>query len=199
VEEKFVIKRLDQLRAISDPLRWRLVEALAAKELTIAGLAKQLREPASKLYHHVDILLETGLIRVVRREQKRGTEERSFRAVAKDFTVDDEVFSFEAGEAGPEELIGAVSAALSGVADDLAKAVHAGAVDLRRAGRKVFIETQDFGLTEDEFVELCGKLDQWIDEGKSRSRPGRKSRYRFGVAFFPMTPGERANRKGKPG
>ncbi|MEO8451601.1 MAG: helix-turn-helix domain-containing protein [Gemmatimonadota bacterium] len=198
MEEKFVIKRLDQLRAISDSLRWRLVEALAAKELTIAGLAKQLREPASKLYHHMDILLEAGLIRVVRREQKRGAEERSFRAAAKDFTVDDAVFSFEPGEAGAEELIDAVSAALTGVADDLAKAVRAGAVDLRRDGRKVFIETQDLGLTEQEFIELCGKLDRWIDEGKSRSRPGRKSRYRFGVAFFPTTAVERSHRKGKP-
>jgi DNA-binding transcriptional ArsR family regulator len=188
MRDKFVITRLDQLKAVSDPLRVRLLEALVIREHTITELAKEVGESASKLYHHVDLLHEAGLVEVVARRPKRGTEERWFRAVGKEFTVDDAMFLFgREAERGPEALIELARSLLSGLHEDMAKALRAGRVDPRRPGKRVFLETQEVRLTESEFAGLCRTLDEWIDSARRKSGGrAKRHRYRIGVAFFPL-------------
>jgi DNA-binding transcriptional ArsR family regulator len=177
--------RLDQLRAMSDPLRVRMVERMVAREQTVADLARALGQPISRLYHHTDVLLQAGLVKVTRTRRRRGAEERFFRAVARDYVVDDRIFAFDEPTVGPEGLIELATSTLTGIATELTDAVRASAVDVNRSGRRVFLETQDLGLTEGDFVSLCELLDRWIAEAKGRSTARRRTRYRFGVAFFP--------------
>lgn len=178
--------RPDQLKAMSEPLRIRMVETLVRTELPIADLARRLGQPLSKLYHHVDVLLEAGLIQITRRVQRRGTEERWFRAVAKDYTVDDSIFSFEdAKEPGPEALIELTESVFRGTMEEIAAAARAGTIDQKRPGRRFFLETQTLGLTEADFTDLCERLDGWIDQAKARQRSGKATTYRLLTAFFP--------------
>ena len=56
-------------------------------------------------------------------------------------------------------------------------------------GYSASLESQQLTLTEKQFADLCLTLDRWIDGAKrEQSGRGRKGRYRFGVAFFPMAP-----------
>jgi DNA-binding transcriptional ArsR family regulator len=82
----FVIRTPEQLKAISDPLRQRLVGAFA-EPATIKVVAERIGVPLGRLYHHIDQLEAAGFIRVVSERKRRATVERTFQASARRFTV----------------------------------------------------------------------------------------------------------------
>src|SRR5688572_11491626 len=49
-------------RALGDPLRWRIVELLAAEQLCVAHLAEDLGVPQPLVSHHLKVLRQAGLI-----------------------------------------------------------------------------------------------------------------------------------------
>ena len=174
---------------MAEPIRVRMVESLVARELSVADLAKRLGEPISKLYHHADVLLESGLIQVTRRERRRGAEERFLRAIARDYVVDDALFDFGLPvDPTPEALIEVPTGLLRGLGEEFAKAARNGAIDPKRKGRRCFVEAQALQLAEADFVELFDRLDQWIQDAKARSGPRKAVSYRFGTVFFPTSP-----------
>jgi DNA-binding transcriptional ArsR family regulator len=87
-----VLTKLAQVKALADPLRQRLLSAFAREPQTTKQIAQCLGEKPTKLYHHVDILADAGLLKLVETRQKRGTTERYYQAAAKQFSVDRHVF-----------------------------------------------------------------------------------------------------------
>src|SRR5689334_4837111 len=69
------------MRALADPLRIRIGLLLIDEAHTVKELAAALDVPATRLYYHVRILEEHGLIEVVERRMVSGIEERRYRAV----------------------------------------------------------------------------------------------------------------------
>jgi DNA-binding transcriptional ArsR family regulator len=73
---------LDQVRALSHPLRLRLLELFAHQPRTAKQAAEVMGEPPTRLYHHVAALERAGLIRLRETRQNRGTTEKYYEAVA---------------------------------------------------------------------------------------------------------------------
>jgi DNA-binding transcriptional ArsR family regulator len=86
------VSRLDQVRALSDPTRLRLLELFKERRLTTKQAAQILGQPPTRLYHHVNLLERLGFIRLVEERPNRGTVERYFEAVARAFAVDPALF-----------------------------------------------------------------------------------------------------------
>jgi DNA-binding transcriptional ArsR family regulator len=86
------VSRLDQVRALSDPTRLRLLELFKERRLTTKQAAQILGHPPTRLYHHVNLLERLGFIRLVEERQNRGTVEKYFEAVARAFAVDPALF-----------------------------------------------------------------------------------------------------------
>jgi len=116
--ETFVVETPAQLRALSDPLRQRLLEQFA-EGATVKQAAARLGEPATKLYHHVDQLLAAGLIRVVREEKRRSVIERTFAVAGRRFAVSPSAFAPGESPGGERERIAraALEELLAGAAD----------------------------------------------------------------------------------
>ena len=77
-----VINDVDTLKALSDPLRIRILEAMvqaAAEGWTAKRIAKALGVGQTKLYHHLKLLEERELIKPVDRQLVRGIQETSYR------------------------------------------------------------------------------------------------------------------------
>lgn len=98
------INSLEQVRLLTDPLKLKLIQAFAEAEKTTKDVATELGEGITKLYRHVDALHDAGLLEVVGEERKRGTIERTFRAVAQRFEVDHALFADEGGEQGLDAI-----------------------------------------------------------------------------------------------
>lgn len=98
MKETHKISDLRQIRLLADPLKLKLLQAFAESPKTTKQVAAELDESVTKLYRHVDALHDSGLLLVVEEKQKRGTIERTFRAVAQRFEADHSLFSGEAAE-----------------------------------------------------------------------------------------------------
>ena len=90
--ESYVLRELAQIKALADPLRQRLLRAFAEEPRTTKQVAHNLKENATKLYHHVDTLADAGLLKLIETRQNRGTIERYYQAAAKQFAVDRNIF-----------------------------------------------------------------------------------------------------------
>jgi len=102
--ETFLVETAEQLRALSDPLRQRLLEQFALGA-TIKQAAARLGQPPTRLYHHVDQLLAAGLIRVIREEKRRSVTERTFQAAARRFAVSPSAFAPGEGRASERQRV----------------------------------------------------------------------------------------------
>jgi ArsR family transcriptional regulator len=53
---------LNMLRAVADPLRWRILLALSREQLCVCHLVEDLGATQSLVSHHLRVLRETGLV-----------------------------------------------------------------------------------------------------------------------------------------
>ena len=74
---------LEQVRALSHPLRLRLLELFAERPRTAKQAAEALGEAPTRLYHHVAALERAGLVRLRETRQIRGATEKYFEAVTR--------------------------------------------------------------------------------------------------------------------
>ncbi len=148
------IEDLEQLRLLSDPLKLSLVQVFGEAEGTVASAAEALGEPQTKLYRHVDALLDAGLIEVTRERPKRGTVERWFRTVARRFEVADDLL---AGKDPGEER--SVKDLLRGAEAELLQA-------LREEDEQVPPTFARFRarVTPEQLKELQDRLFIWLDK-----------------------------------
>jgi DNA-binding transcriptional ArsR family regulator len=67
-----------QLRAIADPLRTTILDLVLERAATVAELAAAVDRPKSTVAHHVNVLVEAGMLRVVRTRRVRAIDERYY-------------------------------------------------------------------------------------------------------------------------
>jgi len=67
-----------QLRAIAHPLRSTLLDLVLERAATVGELAAAVGRPNSTVAHHVGVLTDAGLLRVVRTRRVRAIEERFY-------------------------------------------------------------------------------------------------------------------------
>jgi DNA-binding transcriptional ArsR family regulator len=80
--QTFRITGMEEVRALSHPLRLRLLELFAERPRTTKQAAEVLGEAPTRLYHHVAALEKAGLVRLRETRRKRGTTEKYFEAVS---------------------------------------------------------------------------------------------------------------------
>jgi DNA-binding transcriptional ArsR family regulator len=85
--DQIVITAPAQLRAIADPLRATILDLLLERAATVAELAAAVQRPKSTVAHHVNVLLEAGMLRVVRTRRVRAIDERYYGRTARTFYV----------------------------------------------------------------------------------------------------------------
>src|SRR5919197_1871661 len=83
--DRIVVTTPAQLRAIADPLRVTILDLLLERAATVAELAAAVQRPKSTVAHHVNVLVETGMLRVVRTRRGRPADERYHRRTAPGF------------------------------------------------------------------------------------------------------------------
>jgi DNA-binding transcriptional ArsR family regulator len=83
LEEMVVVTAPAQLRALVDPLRGTVLELLHERAATVRELAAAVGRPKSTVAYHVNLLVDAGLLRVVRTQRVRALEERYYGRVAR--------------------------------------------------------------------------------------------------------------------
>lgn len=93
-----------RLKALGDPLRRLILDLVLERAMSVTELAERVGRPRGSVAHHVDTLVEAGLLQVVRTRKVRAMEERFYGRVARtiyfpdDAHADDVPFFAEARE-----------------------------------------------------------------------------------------------------
>lgn len=183
---ELVLTRLDQVRALADPLRFRLVQSLAAREASVAELARTLGAPLTRLYHHVDLLLEAGLIEVASQVRRRGAVERRFRATAGRFTLDKSLLEMSPGpDQSAEELVALGRGILEAAREDLLEGFKAGRVRPGEKGRGLLLQDRLMRLSAEGFARLARELPALLDALEAKHGAPRGPALRLALAAFP--------------
>jgi predicted ArsR family transcriptional regulator len=184
MKEILKIKDLEQVRLLSDPLKLQIIRAFAEAPKTTKAVAEELGHSVTRLYRHVDALHNAGLLEITSERQKRGTIERTFRAVAQRFEADHRLFAKDHGEDS------------TNTARDLLRVVEGEILDaLREDGARdepqaIMMRLRCKGSAQ-RMARLRESLNAWIeaacaeDEG---ANGGEDEQQEFGalIAFYPI-------------
>ena len=166
MQDSFALQKLEQVKALTDPLRQRILQALCQEPLTTKKVAQQLGEKPTRLYHHVAALERAGLVQIVETRQKRGTVEKYYRAVARKFVVDKKLFELAPGS--ETALSEAQALIVSALDDTLTQVQDPRMQDLLETPnareRLVFARAQGMCVTPGQIAALGTKIDAWLEE-----------------------------------
>jgi DNA-binding transcriptional ArsR family regulator len=192
---------LKQLKALADPLRLRVLEAFVQQPATTKQVATLLGENPTKLYHHVQILEEAGMLRLVETRKNRGTVEKYYRAVAEDFTVDRKLLEVTRGARRATGGYGAVFlSALEATLSEARRGIAAGLIKPVEQGRNALVYRHHFSGSEEAIHALTERVRGWVAECQAAESGRGEIQYGLTIAFYPVrkTPEGKAGR-GKKG
>jgi DNA-binding transcriptional ArsR family regulator len=146
LDDLHVVSSPQELRAMAHPLRATLLDLLLERAATVGELAAAVSRPASTVAHHVGVLVDAGMLKVVRTRRVRAIDERFYGRTARIFYV---------GVIRPEQArmltnYLSVAAAESGPAheaDDLRAIIRHARIPRERAAEfweRVFALTHEF-------------------------------------------------------
>ena len=133
--EVLVISDLAVLRVLSDSLRLRVLEAFGRTRgvpRSVKEVAREIGQSPTKLYYHVNLMEEHGLLLVAESRLVSGILEKKYLPAAKQFSVDRTLLRTADGDSSEslDVLARTVETVLRSTADDFKRAAAAGTTGL---------------------------------------------------------------------
>lgn len=151
--DRLEVSTAAQFKALGHPLRHRLLFALGQEPATISQLATALGTAKGNVAHHLGVLRDAGMVRVVETRQVRGGTEQYYQRAAKLFD-----FTGEGERANAPVALQAVAA------------------DLQSASGQPMLHLRNIRLTEAQAEELQTRLSELVhdlqDAGPGEARYG---------------------------
>ena len=207
--DELTVTNVGALKALSNPLRLALLEAMGCQPRTVKQLAAELAQSQTKLYRHVQILLANGLVKVVGSRLVSGIEEKSYQAAARAFAVDRRLLprATSAAEERVDVLLGTI---LDTTRAEIREATRDGTIELARkppGAHALLALRAHMSLTREQAAELQRSLMETVQRlaGCNTEASGRSSRakragcrpesdrhpYAMSLTFYPVSPSRR--------
>ncbi|MFF9428291.1 MULTISPECIES: ArsR/SmtB family transcription factor [unclassified Streptomyces] len=166
--ETFRVTTDEQLRAVSNLTRHRIMAVLRFEPATITQIAERVGLAKGSSSYHVRLLERAGLVKVVRTRKVRGVTERYYAMAARAIELPDP------GEGGPDVLMRHAVADLEAAPKDGER--HVGMMHLR--------------LTDEQFAELGARLTALAQEYRKLSDPSLPDTSLVFALFHPSSRGQ---------
>ena len=82
------VDEAQQLKALGDPLRLLICDLVLERAMSVTEIADIVDRPKGSVAYHVDVLVDAGLLQVVRTRQVRAVEERFYGRTALTFMIE---------------------------------------------------------------------------------------------------------------
>ncbi|HEX6776742.1 MAG TPA: helix-turn-helix domain-containing protein [Ktedonobacterales bacterium] len=191
-EDMFMIQDLETLKVAADPLRLEILNFLRGEPRTVKEMAKALHLPQTKLYYHIGLLEEHGLIRVTGTRLVSGILEKQYQATAYKLTVDRALFWMTPAESEDYQGLEVfLSAVLDYTHSDIMRSVRAGLITLGKdvpPERMLDIGRVWFRLTSEQVQSFQQRIEALFMEygALSQNTPAEDTQlYEFLMAFYP--------------
>lgn len=183
---EMVLTEVSQLKALSDALRLQIVEVMhedADRAWAAKELAERLGTKQTKLYHHLGLLEEAGIIRVAETRLVSGIQEKRYAVAARSFRVDRSLLT---GSDEDATIAGVLDVMFERARADILESIQAGLITLDERGerrRRMALSTTHARLGPKqiervmELIEELGHMDDDPDPNGTE--------YGFLVGFYP--------------
>lgn len=149
LDDLHIVTARTELKALFHPLRETLLDLVLERAATVKELAAAVDRPPSTVAYHVRVLVDAGLLKIVRTRKVRAIDERFYGRTARVFYV---------GQVQPEQVDMMPNALVEAAAEsgpaheaDQLRAIHRHArIPRERAAEfwdKVFALTREFSAT----------------------------------------------------
>lgn len=88
MRERYEIETIEQLRAIADTLRIRIIDLLERQPMTVTQLGERLGLAPARVHYHVRELERVGLLELVETREKGGILEKYYQPIAHVISAD---------------------------------------------------------------------------------------------------------------
>jgi DNA-binding transcriptional ArsR family regulator len=175
----------DVVKALSHPIRLRILHELNDGEASPKVLAERLGESLPVVSYHVRILVDLGCAELVRTEPRRGSVEHFYRPLRRAHLSTEEWG--QVPRTARESLSGAV---VGGVVEEASRALEAGTFDARADRHLSLTELE---LDEAGWTEVNSALDDILAralalQDRARDGEGPTVRSALALAHFERSP-----------
>jgi DNA-binding transcriptional ArsR family regulator len=196
MKSMYLLRNLGQVKVLANPLRLKILEALARKAMTTKQVAELLKENPTKLYHHVEALERTGLVRLVRTKTNRGTIEKYYRAMAKEFMVDRGYLELSHNVRKVTSKYEALFLnALRATIQEIKESIDGGLFSPVKLGRNAFIYRCHVAGSKEQIKMLMNRLRKLIDMSGAVQKKDANNQFGLTIAFYPVRLNKRNSKK----
>lgn len=191
--ETFIIRDLETLKVVADPLRAQILEILIQQPATVKQIAEKLGLTPNNLYYHINQLEKYNLITVSETHMVANMLEKLYRATAANLDIDPELLNF-ATDAGKETINTILISTIDTTREDILRSLKARYFVLEKGAKEYprrFILTRVVSrMEESRIAEFQSRLDALIRDFGAADKPDESSdndlpAYAFTVAFYP--------------
>ena len=192
-----IIDNLKTLQVLSHPLRSQLLDHFDVAPQTVKQVAAKLGMTANKLYYHVNLLEEHGLLALVETRTVGNMIERWYQTAAERFEIHADLLSFSTHE-GRERAEQVVVTCLDATRQDLLRSMEARRMRRERGEelrpRQAIVTRVVSRLAEERAEEfrqrLCALIEEFGDADEAGRAPSGEDaaphmeNYALSVAYY---------------
>ncbi len=153
------------LRAISHPIRVRLLAMLEEEAASPVVLAAKLEQPLGTIAYHVRTLYDLGLLKLVSTRQRRGATEHYYRTAVRPVASAE---SWQGLDAISKQRV--LTALINRATDYASRSAAAGGFDAAQAQ----LSAQALKLDREGFAQLAGELAGWLERAQEIAAEARQ-------------------------
>jgi DNA-binding transcriptional ArsR family regulator len=187
--ERMKITSLEALKVLADPFRIQILESLAGPQ-TVKTVAQQLGVSPTKLYYHINMLEQHGLIRVVSTRVVSGILEKSYQITANSFEA---APSFASPNATLEDALGFMTSVLDAGKLEMRRAYNSGQFTMPTSASEakppMLLTRTILSLTEARAKKLRERISKLLKEF-SDDQSAQTQDFSLTIAFHPTVPRE---------
>jgi DNA-binding transcriptional ArsR family regulator len=161
--DTLVVDQPEQLRALADDLRTQIIALLRERAFSTQQLSRKLGIPKGTVGHHLKVLEQAGLIRVVRTRKVRAVTEKFYGRTAR-------LFLFHAEDPADARALGAT-------------VLRHAAGELERAPASAGFGHPKARLSDRDVRRLERRLERLMDDFLAADAPGGEP-YALAAAFY---------------
>ncbi|WP_312471587.1 ArsR family transcriptional regulator [Neobacillus sp.] len=178
-----IIETYEQLKAISDPLRTKMLIYLVEQPYTVHMLANELNLSRAKILYHIRELEKHGIIKLVRKEERGGNILKYYQAVARGFIPADHLLNYvESKDATRQSFLEVLDRAKTRVltAPEETFELHSSNVE---EWTNLSLQTE-FAVSKEKFLEFTQKYRELLETLKNMDTEEEKQHYYLMTTAF---------------
>ncbi len=189
---EFVVDDLETLKVLAHSTRLDVLQSLKLPK-TVKEIAKLLKLPATKLYYHVNLMENHGLIQVVETNIVSGIVEKKYQVVANNYRIDNQLLATQPPAA--KDLDQMLSAIFDVTRREIQRTVQQTQQNPFDPSNGI-VWRATLKLTAEQYADFYGRFKTLLDEMDKLNTEAAaadtavpdQTRYGLTIAYYPIQP-----------